>query len=374
MFIESSNPVHSLPDSPRMREAMAALEFSVVIDITMTETAQCADYVLPAPTQYEKYECTFFNLEFPHNVFHLRKPVIEAPDGPLGEPEIHRRLVRALGALRDDDLVGLHEAAAQGLDAYAAAFAARMGERPQLVGLATVVLYETLGPVLPDGAAAAAALWGSAQMCAASYPDSVRRAGIDGEGPALGNALFEAALRERHGLLFSVDEHDSNWEWIARANGSGRLALAIPELLDELAGIDAERELSDPDFPFILAAGERRSSTAQTLIRDPAWRKRDAKGALRICPQDAAELGIEDGGDVVVVTARGRRTTSIEITDMMCRGNISLPNGFGLEHGPDGVLTGIAPTELTTSDSRDPIAGTPWHKHVPARLEPVPIA
>ena len=64
-IIESSNPVHSLPDSPRMREAMAALDFSVVIDITMTETAQCADYVLPAPTQYEKYECTFFNLEFP---------------------------------------------------------------------------------------------------------------------------------------------------------------------------------------------------------------------------------------------------------------------------------------------------------------------
>ena len=59
---------------------------------------------------------------------------------------------------------------------------------------------------------------------------------------------------------------------------------------------------------------------------------------------------------------------------MMRPGNISLPNGFGLEHGPEGTVTGIAPNELTTSDSRDPIAGTPWHKHVPARLEPVPIA
>ena len=73
-IIESSNPVHSLPDSPRMREAMAALDFSVVIDITMTETAQCADYVLPAPTQYEKYECTFFNLEFPENGFSSARP------------------------------------------------------------------------------------------------------------------------------------------------------------------------------------------------------------------------------------------------------------------------------------------------------------
>src|SRR4051795_7763984 len=102
-IVESSNPVHSLPDSARMREAMAALDFSVVIDITMTETAACAAYVLPALTQYEKYECTFFNFEFPHNVFHLRHPVLPAPEGPLAEPEVHRRLVRALGALDDAD-------------------------------------------------------------------------------------------------------------------------------------------------------------------------------------------------------------------------------------------------------------------------------
>src|SRR3954470_15996948 len=133
-IVESSNPVHSLPDSARMREAMAALEFSVVIDVTMTETAACASYVLPALTQYEKHECTFFNLEFPHNVFHLRHPVLPAPDGPLAEPEIHRRLVRALGGITDEDVAGLHEAAENGLDAYAAAFGARVGERPHLMG------------------------------------------------------------------------------------------------------------------------------------------------------------------------------------------------------------------------------------------------
>ena len=39
--------------------------------------------------------------------------------------------------------------------------------------------------------------------------------------------------------------------------------------------------------------------------------------------------------------------------------------------GGDPELTGVAPNELTTTAWRDPIAGTPWHKHVPARLEPV---
>jgi anaerobic selenocysteine-containing dehydrogenase len=370
-IIESSNPVHSLPDSPRMREAMAALDFSVVIDIAMTETAQCADYVLPAPTQYEKYECTFFNLEFPHNVFQLRAPVVPAPDGPLGEPEIHRRLVRALGALTDDDLAGLHEAAEQGLEQYGEAFAARLAERPHLVGLAAVVLYETLGPALPDDAAPAAALWGAAQICAASYPESVRAAGLQGEGAGLGNALFEAVLRERRGLVFTVDDHEVNWEWIRRARPSGRLDLDIPELLGELAGLPDEDEAPDPDFPFILAAGERRSNTAQTLIRNPAWRKRDPQGALRISPADARSLGLEDGAVVEVVTRRGRCATAIEITDMMRAGNISLPNGFGLANGAGGPVTGVPPNELTSSDRRDWLAGTPWHKHVPARIEPV---
>jgi len=368
-IIESSNPVHSLPDSPRMREAMAALEFSVVVDITMTETAMCADYVLPALTQYEKYECTFFNIEFPRNVFHLRAPVVAAPDGPLGEPEIHRRLVRALGALCDEDTAGLAEAATRGLGVYAAAFAARLRERPQLLGLAAVVLYETLGPVLPDDAAPAAALWGAAQMCAATYPESVRGAGFEGEGTDLGNALFEAVLRERRGVVFSVDEHEANWAWIRRGRPSGRLDLAIPELLDELAELAGEDDGGDPEFPFVLSAGERRTNTAMTLIRDPAWRKRDPHGALRISPADAQALGLADGDSAEVTTRRARCTAPIEITDTMRPGHISLPNGYGLAHGPGGPITGVAPNELTDGARRDWLAGTPWHKHVPARVE-----
>ena len=72
MLIESGNPVHSIADSRRMREAMQALDLVVVIDVALTETAREADYVLPASSQFEKWECTFFNLEFPHNVFQLR--------------------------------------------------------------------------------------------------------------------------------------------------------------------------------------------------------------------------------------------------------------------------------------------------------------
>lgn len=53
---------------------------------------------------------------------------------------------------------------------------------------------------------------------------------------------------------------------------------------------------------------------------------------------------------------------------MMRAGHISLPNGLGVTEHPDAVVVGVSPNELTTSDHRDPVAGTPYHKYVPARL------
>ena len=64
----------------------------------------------------------------------------------------------------------------------------------------------------------------------------------------------------------------------------------------------------------------------------------------------------------------------VEVNDTLLDGFVSLPNGLGLDYAPAGgdpEGTGVSPNELTTTDWRDAYAGTPWHKHVPARLEPV---
>lgn len=55
----------------------------------------------------------------------------------------------------------------------------------------------------------------------------------------------------------------------------------------------------------------------------------------------------------------------------MLPGHVSLPNGLGLSYpkGSGRHTTGVAPNELTASEDRDPIAKTPWHKHVKARVE-----
>ena len=114
MIVESANPAHSLADSTACRAAFQALELMVVVDVAMTETARLAHYVLPAASQYEKTEATFFNFEFPHNGFHLRRPLLEPLPGTLPEPEIWARLVRALGVIDEADLRPLREAAETG--------------------------------------------------------------------------------------------------------------------------------------------------------------------------------------------------------------------------------------------------------------------
>ena len=80
---------------------------------------------------------------------------------------------------------------------------------------------------------------------------------------------------------------------------------------------------------------------------------------------------MSSGDFVRVTTARGQRTTPIELSGNMRAGHISLPNGYGLESDADGSVSGIAPNELTSVEDRDPFVGTPWHKHVPARVERV---
>lgn len=364
MIIESGNPAHSLADSPRMREALRALDLVVVIDVALTETAREADYVLPAASQFEKLECTFFNLEFPHNAFHLRHPLLPPLEGTLAEPEIHARLCRALGAVDDDMLAPLHAAAGEGLDAFAGAMLELVASHPGAAGVLPVILMETLGATFPDGEAAAAVVWGLAQQCFMQFPESVQRAGF-----ADGNALFSGIMSHHSGVVFTVDEYDETWRRIAYPDG--HINLAIDELLPELIGLGAEPEITDDEHPFVLSAGERRSSTANTIMRSPEWRKADAEGALRMSPSDAEHLGVADGDHVRVVTARAAAEAVVKVSDTMQPGHVSLPNGFGLSATPEGPTVGTPPNELTSSAHRDWLAGTPFHKHVRARLEPI---
>ncbi len=373
MIVESSNPVSSLADTPRWIEALGSLDFVIVIDVAMTETARHADYVLPAASQYEKWEATFFTGEFPENVFQLRRPLLPPAEGTLPEAEIHSRILRAAQLIPEATLERLRNAATQGRAEFAAAFFDAAADNPVVGAAAQIVLYDALGPTLANGAQPAALLWAIAHRISPRFGPAINRAGIEGEGIELGENLFEALLDSERGVIFSRDEYDHVWDYVNTPDG--KIHIDIPEMLELLDGLrpDGPR-ITSTEFPFVLAAGERRSFTANAIMRDPDWRKRDRGGALRISPTDATELGLDEDSRVKIITSKGEAIATIEITDIMQPGNVSIPNGLGLDYPDESgehTAIGVAANRLTDTDHRDEFAGTPFHKHVAARLEPV---
>ncbi len=371
MLVESANPVHSLADSGRMREAFAALDFVVVIDVALSETARLAHYVLPVASQFEKAEATFFNFEFPRNVFHLRKALMQPMPGLFSEAELHARLVDALGALPHAAIDALRAAWQAGRREFRAKFFELLAANPRLLAVAPVVLFRAIGDLLPEGLAEGASVWALCQIVAQSQTASLARAGFGGEPGEAGDALFDALLASKSAVVFSVDDWEESF---ARVNTPNRrLQLALPELFDELDSLASEPAPGrSAEFPFVLSAGERRSFTANTIIRNPDWRRKDREGALRIHPDDAKRVGVDSGGRVRITTQGGSAEVTIEISDRMQPGHVSLPNGLGLDFpnaSGESMATGVAPNELTRSEDRDWFAGTPWHKYTPARVE-----
>ncbi len=389
VVVDSSNPLVTAADTRAYREAFGKLDLLVVIDVAMTETARLAHWVLPAASQYEKWEATFFNLEFPANFFHLRKPILEPKGGvppkggkrgTLPEPEIYRRLVVAMGELPERfpllERIARLDRRHPRLRLFPLALAAALKLKPRLKRYLPLVLHQTLGNALPDGANAAAALWGGCQFYAERHADAVRRAGIEDAGDRfprrgtngnLGEALFERVLHSRSGTLLSVHRYEDTWSFLRHPDG--KIHLAVPEMLAELRALEPPRR--NEAFPMVLAAGERRSYNANTIVRDEAWRKRDREGALRIHPRDAGTLGLEDGAWAICESTRGRIRVRVELSEESLPGVASLPHGFGLREAEGGggePAAGPAVNELTSAEHCDDLAKTPFHKHIPVRI------
>lgn len=99
MFIMGENPVVSDPDSSHVKEALEALDFLVVSDLFLTDTAALADVVLPAASFAEK-DGTFTNTE--RRVQRVRRAV--APPGEAKpDSEIIALLSKAMGFDFDSD-------------------------------------------------------------------------------------------------------------------------------------------------------------------------------------------------------------------------------------------------------------------------------
>ena len=187
---------------------------------------------------------------------------------------------------------------------------------------------------------------------------------------ALGDALFDAIVGGRSGAAFTAHSYDDVWSLVSHPDRKVRLAIA--PMLVWLAQLDPVQAAARKDYPFVLAAGQRRMFNANQIFRDPAWRRDDPDGALLINTRDLEALGARDGEWVAVASPAGRIVARCKTDDSLRPGQLALPHGYGQSYpANDGERLSNGPrvNALTDSTNCDPVARTPYHKHVAVRLE-----
>ncbi|MEM3150655.1 MAG: molybdopterin-dependent oxidoreductase, partial [Candidatus Nezhaarchaeales archaeon] len=78
VMVTASNPLLTWPNAKKVKEALEAVDFLVVVDVFMTETAKLADLVLPASSFLERMElCDYYGTVNGIPYVMLRKEVIK---------------------------------------------------------------------------------------------------------------------------------------------------------------------------------------------------------------------------------------------------------------------------------------------------------
>lgn len=94
VWISNGNPVAMLPQSKTVAQALVSRELTVVVDAFMTDTARCADVVLPTTTMLEDDDLVG---AYGHHYLGNVRPVVPPPDGVKTDYEILQHLAGRVG-------------------------------------------------------------------------------------------------------------------------------------------------------------------------------------------------------------------------------------------------------------------------------------
>jgi len=367
VLCSQSNPLRSYADTTAYEKAFKHLDLLVTVELAMTETAVLSHYVLPARSAYESWDSAFFAWTYPEVYFQMRRPIVEPAGDPLEASEIMVRLADRLGLIpKIPD--SLYEAAKQQRPKFGMELMAYVQTEPRALKSLPFVLAKTLGRA--TGSVNLAALWGTLQTTPEAFYENAARAGFK-PGPGMGEEIFQAILDYPEGIWIGRCDPENNLSLLR--TDDGRINVHVPELADWVKGIDAKSETGalkqDEGYPFVLMAGRHMDMNANTLMRNPAWNKARRACSLAMSPVDAKALGLADGRMVRVTTEAGAVDIDLEVTDSARPGHVSIPHGFGLDY--DGQVYGANVNRLTKNTHRDRLAGTPLHRYVPCRVDPV---
>lgn len=370
VIVSSCNPLRSYPDTLAYEKAFAALELSVCLEVSYTETAHACDYILPCRSYMESYDTTCFNFTYPELYFMLRQPVLKPLSSETKENgAIILALIKGLGFMPELP-PSLYSAGQLGITAYLGALGEYLQANPQHARMAPVIMAETLGKALESvhqamivGLLLNSSKAFKAGAAAKGYPTDF----------TMVETMFKDILAHPQGMILAEFQGDN---FTMLRTPDQKLNLLIEELLAPLqqATIASELEnLSMPDdFPLILHSGLHHETVANTCMRNPDWNQSRRWLTMLINDGDAESLDVADGEWVRVTTRASSVEIEAEISPQAAPGCIYIRHGQGLVYA--GNKIGVNVNQLVRADDRDEMY-TPMHRRIPCRVEKIqPVA
>jgi hypothetical protein len=254
---------------------------------------------------------------------------------------------------------------------FGAELMAFVGEHPVAAKAMQYILAKTLGRSL--GSVNQVSLWATMNTLPPWAQEKAIRAGFT-PGPALGDDMFQTIIDAPGGLIVGSVDPDEWDHFKVISTEDGRINLDVPEMIEWLGEIEPalEQEALKADgdeYPLIMSSGLHMDGNANSLMRDPAWNEGKKYHWFRMHPEDAAKLGLEDGDLVQVISEAGQERIELK-TDATTRpGYALMPHGFGLVY--QGKQYGANANRLAKNTHRDRLAGTPLHRYIRCRVEPI---
>jgi anaerobic selenocysteine-containing dehydrogenase len=351
----AGNPVLSTPNGARVDAALDRLQFMVSLDIFVNETTRHADVILPglSPLEQSHYDILLRQLAI-RNVATYAAALFDVPPGQ--QPE-WRTLLRLTGIVAgqgaDADVDALDDfVITQRIDQEVAAPASPIhGRHPAEI---LTALAPRRGP--------------ERQL------DLMLRTGPygDGFGARPGGLTLAVLEAQPHGIDFGPLQ--PRIPEVLRTP-SGQIELAPPLLV---ADVDRLRGALARAADGLVLIGRRDLRSNNSWMHNaPVLVKGKERCTMLMHPADAAQRGLADGALARVASRAGTVDVSVELTDAMMPGVVSIPHGWG--HDLAGIQLSVASgragvncNRLVDETALDPLSGNAVVNGVPVTVEPAP--
>ena len=348
MITIAGNPVLSAPDGDRLDKALDSVEFMLSVDPYLNETTRHADVILPPPppAQSPHFDVLLNNLAVRNNV-RYSPPVLPLDNRP-DEAEILSRLaliLSGLGAQADPALVDAQ--------VIAMTLAKEVADPDSPVAGRDV---DELTAMLPAGPGYERRL------------DMMLRLGPYGDafGTKPDGLTLEKLKANPHGI--DLGAMRPRIPEVLRTP-SGRIELAPEPIVADVARL--REALSRSAGGFLLIGRRHLRSNNSWMHNLPALSGGSNRCTLQIHPDDAADLGLTDVA--IIKGPGGELLAPIEVTDVMRRGVVSLPHGWGHNRGGTGQQLasshpGVNVNQLNDGTHLDRLSGTAVLNGIPVEI------